>query len=169
MAQSTRQGKCRTVGTQSEIMKVSSQDKISANRRNGARSAGPRTSSGKAKSRLNALRHGLAAQQVVPTADVSALANAICGEHGYPVCLEPATRLAESLLTLRKIEEARLHIIEMGRLAASVTELANLLRYERRALSRQKRALHDFIEAQYLGASNELSRDKLIPSLMRSV
>src|SRR6516164_691836 len=127
--------------------------------RNAARSAGPRTSSGKAKSRLNALRHGLAAQQVVPTADVSALANAICGEHGYPVCLEPATRLAESLLTLRKIEEARLHIIEMGRLAASVTELASLLRYERRALSRQKRALHDFIEAQHLGASDELSRD----------
>jgi hypothetical protein len=47
----------------------------------------------------------------------------------------------------------------MGRLAASVTELASLLRYERRALSRQKRALHDFIEAQYLEASNELSRD----------
>ena len=140
-------------------MKVSSQDKISANRRNAARSAGPRTSSGKAKSRLNALRHGLAAQQVVATADVSALANAICGEHGYPVCLEPATRLAESLLTLRKIEEARLHIIEMGRLAASVTELTSLLRYERRALSRQKRALHDLIEAQYLGAGNELSRD----------
>ena len=148
-------------------MKVSSQDKITANRRNGARSRRPRTSSGKAKSRFNALRHGLASQEVVATLriptiatpDISALANAICGEHGYPACLEPATRLAESLLTLRKIEEVRLHIIEMGRLAASVTELASLLRYERRALSRQKRALHDFIEAQYLGASNELSRD----------
>jgi hypothetical protein len=140
-------------------MKVSSQDKITANRRNGARSRGPRTSSGKAKSRLNALRHGLASQQAVATADVSALANAICGEHGYPACLEPATRLAESLLTLHKIEEARLHIIEMGRLAASVTELASLRRYERRALSRQKRALHDFIEAHYLGARDELSRD----------
>jgi hypothetical protein len=140
-------------------MKVSSQDKISANRRNAARSTGPLTSSGKAKSRLNALRHGLAAQQVVTTADVTALANAICEEHRFPMCWEPAMRIAESLLTLRKIAQVRLHIIETGRLAASVTELASLRRYERRALSRQKRALHDFIEAQYLGAGDELSRD----------
>jgi hypothetical protein len=36
-----------------------------ANRRNAAKSTGPRTKSGKARSRRNALKHGLSAEQVV--------------------------------------------------------------------------------------------------------
>ena len=44
---------------------MSSAKQVAANRRNGARSTGPRTKSGKARSRRNALKHGLSAEQVV--------------------------------------------------------------------------------------------------------
>ncbi len=40
-------------------------EQAAANRRNAARSTGPRTKSGKARSSRNALRHGLSAEQVV--------------------------------------------------------------------------------------------------------
>ncbi len=44
---------------------MTSQRQIAANRRNARKSTGPRTEGGRAVSRLNALRHGLTAQQVV--------------------------------------------------------------------------------------------------------
>jgi hypothetical protein len=46
-------------------MPTSSDRKINANRANASHSTGPRSSAGKAKSRLNALKHGLRAEQVV--------------------------------------------------------------------------------------------------------
>jgi hypothetical protein len=46
-------------------MPTSSDRKITANRANASHSTGPRSSAGKAKSRLNALKHGLRAEQVV--------------------------------------------------------------------------------------------------------
>src|ERR1700733_3889633 len=46
-------------------MPTSSDRKINANRSNASHSTGPRSSAGKAKSRMNALKHGLRAEQVV--------------------------------------------------------------------------------------------------------
>ena len=42
-----------------------SQRKLEANRRNAQRSTGPRTAEGKARSRCNALRHGLRSEEVL--------------------------------------------------------------------------------------------------------
>ena len=41
---------------------MSTEKQIAANRRNAARSTGPRTQSGKARSRFNALKHGCRAK-----------------------------------------------------------------------------------------------------------
>ncbi len=52
----------------------SSPEKIAANRRNAARSTGPKTTEGKARSRQNSLKHGLTgAGIVVPDEDVAAI------------------------------------------------------------------------------------------------
>jgi hypothetical protein len=44
---------------------MTSEARIAANRRNAAKSTGPRTEAGKAAARRNALRHGLTAEQIV--------------------------------------------------------------------------------------------------------
>src|SRR3954447_7479348 len=52
---------------------MTSQARIEANRKNASRSTGPRTEEGKAKVRLNALKHGFEAETVVlPHEDAAA-------------------------------------------------------------------------------------------------
>ena len=44
---------------------MSTPKQIAANRRNAQKSTGPRTTAGKAKTRLNPLKHGLTAETIV--------------------------------------------------------------------------------------------------------
>ena len=44
---------------------MSSQQRLEANRANAKRSAGPKTEPGKARSKINAMRHGISAQAIL--------------------------------------------------------------------------------------------------------
>jgi hypothetical protein len=144
---------------------MTSQAKIAANRRNARGSTGPRTAAGKMRVRRNALRHGLAAlvaNDPAVVAEVDRVAAAICDEHADPLEQEQALIVAEVEVTLKRVRKARVQIMEQLQLAPGTKELdgqkarsmqeadrsaprldqlLRLERYERRALSRRKRAV----------------------------
>ena len=132
---------------------MTSEAKIAANRRNAQRSTGPRTAPAKARVRRNALRHGLAAlvvgDQAVAT-EVGRVAAAICGPEQEPLDREQSLIVAEAQVTLKRVRSARAQIMEQMLLAldphapdtaSGCDPLLRLERYERRALSRRKRAV----------------------------
>lgn len=89
--------------------------RMAANRSNAQCSTGPRSSEGKARARLNALKHGLA----IPASSISAfspdiaqLACRMVGEHeADPILREAATRVAEASLDVLRARAARTEVM----------------------------------------------------------
>ena len=81
---------------------------IIANRQNARHSTGPRTESGKRRSRRNAIRHGLTAETVIDSledaADYKAFERAIKSDYSPQTAIEGqlVTRLASLLWRLRR-------------------------------------------------------------------
>lgn len=136
--------------------------KRAANQRNSARSTGPRTSAGKARSSRNALRHGLAiavARDAAGSLEIERLSRVITGGRRDPVLLYHARIAAEAELEILRVRAARAALIneaardriiysplrEPERTTVAVLRAAAQFprydRYERRALSRRRRAL----------------------------
>lgn len=97
---------------------MTSEREVAANRRNAARSTGPRTRSGKAMVSRNALRHGLASA----TADhgeepekVARIARLIAGSASDGVRYQQAIIIAESWLLISRIRLFRVNAIERYR------------------------------------------------------
>jgi hypothetical protein len=102
---------------------MTSERKIAANQRNGRKSRGPRTAAGKFQVSRNALRHGLAAlthRQLMPSADMKRLTDAICGDDDAPLLREQARIVAETELMLRAIQAQKLAVIERLRETGSI-------------------------------------------------
>ena len=132
---------------------MTSERKIVANRNNAKKSTGPRSNPGRAVSRRNALRHGLA----VSIGNESAfgdlledLAKVLSSASGLQSVSGVAREAAGAQFDLSRIRKIRACLYETiyfvdgaapDRLAQLNDKLAKLERYERRAFSRRKRAL----------------------------
>ena len=147
-----------------------SERKRVANAQNAKRSTGPRTPAGKAASRYNALRHGLAIPIVgdpTYTAEINELARMILDGVEDRAALAYAQIIAEQSIELRRIAAAKtaLHSCALADaekaaedqddeeawrdegepLADAAAVLRSFERYERRAISRRKTAMRDLL------------------------
>jgi len=132
---------------------MASARQISANRTNAKKSTGPRSAAGQQISARNARRHGLAIDIGTDSSmrdDIEALAKTISLAIGLQVVSDSARETAKAELDLFRVRRIRASLFETLYFAAKVPiatqaelneNLAKLERYERRALSRRKRAL----------------------------
>lgn len=146
--------------------------KSSADRRQRPAGAGggPRTAAGKRRSRLNSRKHGLSIPLMADrhvSKSISRLAKIIAGEPANDAILEQAFIVAECELVLQRIRRARVAALdramttecqpepdktsqEAEAFLSALPVLSSLDRYERRTLSRRKRALQNLRGLQLL-------------------
>jgi hypothetical protein len=94
---------------------MATERKIAANRRNAAKSTGPRTSAGKRRARRNSYRHGLsvgAAGRPECAEHVERLARKIAGTGADAMTLEQARSMAQAQLHLTQIRQMRISLIQ---------------------------------------------------------
>src|SRR5262250_2192153 len=105
---------------------MATEKQIIANQQNAKHSTGPRTASGKRRSRRNAIRHGLTAETVIDTledaADYRAFERAIKSNYSPQTAIEGqlVSRLASLLWRLR-----RAVIVESGLLNIQAEEIGD--------------------------------------------
>lgn len=123
---------------------MTSQKKIEANRRNARRSTGPRSAEGKARSRLNAVSHGLSAQlsSVIGAEDIARIADLVAPPDAVEPLKAAAWRLAQGEVLLDRCRSARAAIAagagpqaepDPAIIADVAARLQAIDRYERRA------------------------------------
>jgi hypothetical protein len=151
---------------------MTSAAKIAANRRNAQRSTGPRSAAGKARTRYNALQHGLnipARYDPATGAQIQELAVYLSADAVAPREQDLAMRAAEAQFDLLRVQCAKVDLVNgfakrLGNTDASLSEGERLAlgfmrksktlgafgRYERRATSSRNRSLRKLRALQEL-------------------
>lgn len=131
---------------------MATEKQIAANRRNAQRSTGPRSAAGKSISSRNALRHGLSLPQnrdAATMSELKALSSKIAGENQYNPRLRNhrlncANEAASAMLDLIRFRQVRMTILATLDFKTANPEqlrrLSALDRYERRAITKRRRA-----------------------------
>lgn len=93
---------------------MASERQVEANRRNAAKSTGPRSAAGKQRAGQNAVRHGLfsVATRVSALEEIEALARSLAGEGADAIALAHARGAAEADIELNRARRTRLALIE---------------------------------------------------------
>jgi hypothetical protein len=133
---------------------MASARKISANRANAKKSSGPRSQVGKKHSAQNATKHGLAIRSAVEgtrSDEIEHLAHFLTSdEHALPYARDAAEATFE-ISRIRRVRTAILNRIERGspgETLAILTSAWRIDRYEKRALSRRKRAIRQIMRLE---------------------
>jgi hypothetical protein len=119
---------------------------VAANRANAARSTGPRTPAGRAKSSRNAFRHGLSLslpRDLTTASEIDRLARAFAGNNPSAQQLMAASEFATAQCELTRIRALRFAATPAPSATLDPKRLRWVLgfdRYEQAALSRRKRA-----------------------------
>jgi hypothetical protein len=93
---------------------MTSENRAKSNRANARASTGPKTKQGRARSARNALRHGLSLPVLFDpglSEEAAVLARAIAGPGANPERQALALRVAEAEIDLRRVRQARHHLL----------------------------------------------------------
>jgi hypothetical protein len=135
------------------VFQLTSDRKLKANKRNASLSTGPRTLGGKLRSRNNALRHGLATRiddDLIAAQNIERLARILAGFSNDFWRYEHARTMAECYFDMQRIHAARTAVLQrIGKLevadsaehAVAARAVEKINRYERRVLSKRRKAL----------------------------